>query len=156
MNTSKKQKRRKYFVSVRVILKHLIEVLISSKCIEFVQKTSKIHLIKNAFMLGSLWFYLLPLSSLPYTYGRDLEVPLNTTSSGKTELKKILKSAQSGRGWRRYFRVINQANFSGRNMQDKSITLSHHPDKSGSQREEFTVKSNKDTGINRAGIHNAK
>lgn len=103
VNTSKKQKRRKYFASVRVILKHLIEVLISSKCIEFVQKTSKIHLIKNAFMLGSLWFYLLPLSSLPYTYGRDLEVPLNTTSSGKKRAKKNPKICTI---WKRMEKIL--------------------------------------------------
>lgn len=46
------------------------KVLISSKCVEFVQETSKIPLIKNAYMLGSL--DLLPLSPLPHTNGKDL------------------------------------------------------------------------------------
>lgn len=61
INISKKNKnKKKYFDFVKVILKHLI--LISSKCVQPVQQTSRFHLIKNVFTSESLWSYLLPLT----------------------------------------------------------------------------------------------
>lgn len=85
VNTSKKPKRKKYLVLVRVILKHLIEVLISSNYIKFVQQTSKINLIK--------WIIevLSSPSLIPSTHlWEGLEVLLNTTTttSGKKKVKK--------------------------------------------------------------------
>lgn len=128
VNTSKKQKRRKCLVLVRVILKYLIKVLIFSKCIEFAQETSKFHLIKNAYTLGSLWFYLLPLSSLPHTNGKDLQY-CSTTTSGKRILKNISAI------WKRILPCNKSSKFPRKQHARKVwITLSHHPDKFESQR----------------------
>lgn len=82
------KKKKKYFGFARVILKHLIKVLISSKCVQPVQQTSRFHLIKHEFMFGSLWFYLLPLSHPFYirkriAEGVQTQLNIPTTTSKK-------------------------------------------------------------------------
>lgn len=78
-------------------------------------ETSKIHLFKNPFMLGSS-----PPSLIPSTHiWKGLQCCWTPPPQEKKKFKKI--SMHYRRGWRRYSHVINQANFSGSNKQDKSV-----------------------------------
>lgn len=111
-----KEKRRKYPVLVKIILKHLIKILmISFKCIKFVMKHQNFICLK----MHSCLDHLLPLSSPPHTYGRACSAVEHHRLREKKIKKK--KSVHYRRGQWRYSHVINQANFSGRNKQDKSV-----------------------------------
>lgn len=89
-----------YFDFARVILKDLIKVLISSKCVQPVQQTSRFHLIKNAFMFGSLWFYLPPLSH-PFHIRKGIaegvQAPLNIPTTTRKKKLRQKKSVQHSR-----------------------------------------------------------
>lgn len=87
--------KKKYFDFVSIILKHLIKVLISPKCGKSVQSASRFHLIKNAFIFGSLWFYLLPLSHPFHIWNRTAEgvqTCLNIPTTPGKKMKKNLSS----------------------------------------------------------------